>query len=406
MPPSVVLPMADVAFAELIAGLTEAFGQQMGSSRQIPEGVLLRTTDGFLYAFIEDTARLSLITVERFITESPGGGKRLILFARGRLPLAFTEALQRAGATVVEGGHFSELARSLGLGSFLGEEPRPGPAPAARLLPSAHLLDALMGRARTWSEWGVPAIALRFYRQAAELKPEFLPARIGIAHSLLALGLLPEAREAYAAVRAAEPTHLEARLGLAAVQGAEGHPELEVAAYRELLAEDPSRLSVRAHLVAALVDHQHWEAARNEIERMLETVPEDAYLRFLLSVAFEKSGSAHRASEERAHARSLGLAPDRERQLCEHLGLSPPPRAETPSPVPAGVATPAVEPSGAGGPGIPDGEAEAPAAPGVPEPAPTAPAVPARKGRARSASAAGDSRRRSGSAGRRSRKAK
>lgn len=350
--------MADVAFTELIGGLTEAFGQQMGSSRQIDEGFLLRTTDGYLYAFIEDPNRLSLTTVERFVTESPGGPRHLVLFCRGHLPLAFTSVLQRSGSSIVEGNRFVELARSLGLGAFLGEEPRPEASPPSRLLPSAHLLDALMGRGRTWTDWGVPALALRFFRQAADLKPEFLPARIGIANSLLGLGLVTEARTAFAEVRAVDPNNLDARLGEAAVLGAEGHPDQEVAAYRALLTEDPKRLAVRAHLVAALVDHHHWEAARTEIDRMLDRVPDDAYLRFLHSVALEKTGASRAATEERARSRTLGLSAARERQLCEQLGLPVPEIPESATPVPVEVLTPPLESTQSGAVAAPAGTPE------------------------------------------------
>ncbi len=335
--------MADPAFAELIGGLTEAFGQKMGSSRQTDEGILLVTTDGYLYAFIEDPNRLSLATVERFIAESPGGPRHLVLFCRGHLPLAFTSALQKAGSSVVEGGRFAELARSLGLESFLGEEPRAEAGGSTRLLPSAHLLDTLMTRGRTWLEWGIPALSLRFYRQAAELKPEFLPARNGIATSLLALGLVGEARTAYAEIRSIDPGNLDARIGEAAVLGAEGHPDQEIAAYRALLHEDPKRLGVRAHLVAALVDHHHWEAARTEIAHMLDQVPEDPYLRFLHSVALERTGATKAAAEERGRARQLGLTAARERLLCEQLGLPAPSIPEGPSPVPPEVVTPPIE---------------------------------------------------------------
>jgi tetratricopeptide (TPR) repeat protein len=332
--------MADAAFAQLVSRLTEDFGQQMGSSRQVPEGILLQTTDGFLYAFVADPAALSLAAVQRILRETPGGSRRLVAFCRSRLPLALSEELVHAGATVVEGPRFGELVGSLGLESLLGEEPRPPAPSAARLLPSAWRLDALMGRGRSWLEWGVPALAARFFRQAIELKPGFLPAKIGLANSFLSLGLLPEARQGFAEVRRTDPSHLEARIGEAAVLGAEGHPEAEIAAYRALLTEHPDELSVRAHLVAALVEHHHWTDAKEELASMLDKVPEDARLRFLHAAALEKTGATVEGARERERARRSGLTPEQEAQLSEQLGFPPRAIPEPRLPIPAALATP------------------------------------------------------------------
>jgi tetratricopeptide (TPR) repeat protein len=335
--------MPDAAFAELVQGLTTAFGQQMGASRQADEGLFLRTTDDFVYVFVEDPTRLSLAAVQRWIAEAPGGGRHLLVLSRTHLPLALT----------------AELAHSLGLGAYLGQEPRPArPGGPDRRLPSAHLLDELMARGRTWLEWGVPALALRFFRQATDLKPEYGPGRIGAANALLALGLVEDARRAFREVLSTDPESLDARIGTAAVLGAEGHPDAEIHAYRTLLHEDPTRLSVRAHLIAALLEHHHWEAARAEIALMLETVPEDARLRFLHAIALERSGDARAAAAERDRARALGLPGPLEDQLSRQLGVEAPERPEPVSPIPASVAAPP--------PPEPPAPAPASAAPGRP----------------------------------------
>jgi tetratricopeptide (TPR) repeat protein len=366
--------MSDPAFAQLASHLTEAFGQQMGSSRVVPEGILLQTTDGFLYAYIADPTNLSLATVQRFIGEAPGGPRHLVLFCPERLPLALSSELIGAGATVVEGSRFLELVHSLDLDSLVGAEPRPARAGSGRLLPSARVLDALMGRGRSWLEWGVPALALRFYRQAAELKPGFIPARTGVGHALLALGILPEARAAFSDVLQGEPTNVDARIGLAAVLGAEGHPEAEVEAYRAMLADQPELLAVRAHLVAALAEHGHWGAARTELATMLESVPDDGRLRYLHSVALERTGASHEAEEERDRARKLGLTPEQERSLRDQLHLPPARGAPPPAALPAAVLIARTRPA-------PPDAATAPTEPptgGPPRPART-PAAPTRK---------------------------
>ncbi len=339
MNPDVPSPMASPTFVQLASGLVAAMGQRMDAARTVPEGLVLQTDDGFLYVFLEDPDQVSLEAIRRLAGEGTGGS-RLVVLTPGRLPLALTAEVLRGSGSLVEGARFAELARQLGLGSFLGEEPRPSAEPRGRLLPSAQQLDAVMGRARTWLDWGVPALSLRFYRQASAMKGGFLPARTGIARSLLGLGLLDEADRAFAEILRARPDDLEARLGQAAVLGARAKPKEEIAIYRTLLVEDDARVGVRAHLVAALVDLGDWPAARVEIEAMLAERPEDPQLRFLHAVALDRTGEPGAADRERQESRTLGLTHEREAALCQHLGLPPPPLPGATAPAPPGRSRP------------------------------------------------------------------
>jgi tetratricopeptide (TPR) repeat protein len=315
------------AFNELVGQLTEAFGQQLGAMRPTHEGFLLKTTDDFLYAFLEDPAEVSLAAVQGLLREAADRPSRLVVFSPGRLPLALTAELTGKGATVVDGNRFHELVTGLNLGSYLGEEPRAVPArPGTRQLPSARQLDEVVIRARTWLEWGVPALALRFFRQALELKPEFAPARNGVARSLLALGLVSDAQKIFHQVLETAPDNLEARLGLAAAAGAAGKPVEEIAIYRHLIEEDSTRTEVRAHLVAALVDGRHWTELVPELKIMLDSSPEDARLRFLYGAALGKTGHEVEGRRELERARGLGLEFETERALSQHLGLPAPER--------------------------------------------------------------------------------
>ncbi len=334
MNPALPPAMASPTFVQLANGLVAAMGQRMDAAKTIPEGLVLRTGDGFLYAFLEDPNEVSLEGIRRIAGDVGAGSPRLVVLTPGRLPLALTaEVLQRSG-TLVEGSRFAELARQLGLESYLGEEPRPPPEPRARLLPSAQQLDAVMGRARTWLDWGVPALALRFYRQALDMKDGFGPARIGIARSLLGLGLVADAERLFQEILTTRPDDLDARLGLAAVLGARAKPREEIAIYRTLLGEDEARVEVRAHLVAALVDLGDWPAARVELEAMLASSPEDPQLRFLHAVALERTGEGPAAEREREESRRLGLSFERESALCQHLGLPAPALPGVPEPGP------------------------------------------------------------------------
>lgn len=343
--------MGSPAFVQLASGLVEAMGQKLDAAKPTDEGLVFRTSDGFLYAFLEDPTKVSLETVTKLTGPMGESTTRLVVLTPGRLPPLLEQEVGRRGGTVVEGPRFAELARQLGLESFLGEEPRFRPEAERRLLPSALRLDDVMRRARTWLDWGVPALALRFYRQASDLKPGFLPARIGVGRALLALGLVEDAERQFDDVLAAKADDVEARLGKAAVLGARAQPREEVALYRQLLDEDEARTEVRAHLLAALVDLGEWRSALVEIDAMLLVTPEDPQLRFLKGVALEKTGDASRGAREREEARRLGLPYERETALCQHLGLPvpapptpgqvPPPSARPPPAPPAGAAKPA-----------------------------------------------------------------
>ena len=334
--------MASVPFVELASALVEAMGQRLDAARPIPEGLVLRTGDGFLFAFLEDPNRVSLETIRQLFEVPDAPSVRSVVLTPGHLPLAISQDVVRRGGTLVEGARFAELARQLGLETFLGEEPRAAAArDSQRLLPSAQQLDGVLHRARTWLDWGVPALALRFFRQASELKPGFLPAKIGIGRSLLALGLAADADRAFDEVLTARPDDLEARMGKAAVLGARAEPRKEIEMYRALLAEDEARTEVRAHLLAALIDLGDWSGARTEVEALLARTPEDPQLRFLHAVSLASTGASALGEEERAEARRLGLSHDREVALCHHLHLPEPPKPEAPAPAPVPAPSPA-----------------------------------------------------------------
>lgn len=312
-------------FSELVAGLVEALGERMDAARPIDEGLLVRTQDGFLFAFLEDPNRVSLDTVRRLFDEVAPTPARLAVLAPGRLPLAIGTEVLKQGGSLIDGQRFVELARGLGLDQYLGQEPKPTAArESSRLLPSAQQLDVVMGRGRTWLDWGVPALALRFFRQALAQKPEFLPAKVGVGTALLGLGLTDDAERTFQEALGQHPEDVDARIGLASVLGARGKIAEEVAVYREILAGAPSIARVRAHLLAALMFEKNWSEARTEVEAMLTSTPEEPQLRFLHGVSLTESGATAEGEREKQRGRELGLTWDRERALLEHLGLPVP----------------------------------------------------------------------------------
>ena len=126
-------------------------------SGRFSEGMLVRTEDQFLYAFVENPDEVSLEFILRLEAEVGNVGARLVVLAAGRLPLALRQEVERRGGSVVDGPRFHELARALGLGALVGDSPPSAPAPGRdRLLPSARQLDDVMVRAKTWADWGIP----------------------------------------------------------------------------------------------------------------------------------------------------------------------------------------------------------------------------------------------------------
>ncbi len=339
--------MVDPGFADLVAAVAEGMGQRPDSVRSTPDGLFLHTTDGFLFVFIEDPGVVSLTTIERLLDEPAGRAGKLALLTPGRLPLALADAARAGRASVVDHERFRELLRGLDLAEWIGEEPRaPHDVPGPRLLPSARHLDAVVARARTWLDWGVPALALRFYRQALATKPDFGPARVGIGRSLVGLGLLEDARAEFDAVLRDHPGDLEARIGLAQLDAAAGNPSGEMARFREILEERPDRDDVRAQLIAAEVDAGSWSSARGDLELLLLRTPEDPRLRFLLSAVLGHLGETNSADRERDRARGLGLSEAEENALCAHLGLPPP----APDVARRAPPVPALRPEAAGAP--------------------------------------------------------
>ena len=336
--------MASAPFVQLASAVVEAMGQRLDAARPTPEGVTLTTSDGFLFSFLEDPNTVSLDTIRHLLGDQGNVLVRLVVLTPGRLPLAFSQEVLNHGGTLVEGARFAELVRQLGLETYLGEEPRPATKESRRLLPSAQQLDAVLHRARTWLDWGVPALSLRFYRQASEMKPGFLPAKVGLGRSLLGLGLVDDADRIFDEVLAARPGDVEARLGKGAVLGARARPKEEVAIYRQLLSEDGSRSEERAHLLAALIDLNDWSGAKAEVEALLAKTPEEPQLRFLHSVALTRTGEKTKGEAERLESRRLGFPYEREVALSKQLGVAPPELPATAEPSrPPGAPAPAAK---------------------------------------------------------------
>ena len=309
-------------FVRLVNEMLEAMDQHLSAARPDRDGFLVSSTDGFLFVFAPEPERVTSTSVRHWLATTDAPADRLVLFSPEAVPTPTREEVVRRGGTVVDGRQFVNLVRQLGIESPIVPPSRPSADLGAHFLPTAERLEGIMGRAQSWSESGVPALSLRFYRQAAALKPEYLPARIGVARSLSALGLWAEAETAWEEVLVLQPGDVDSRLGRAATLGALGRTDEEIGAYRLLVEEFPDLGAPRAGLLAALIESERWPEARAEAEVMARAAPSDPHLRFLYGLAVERGGDPTGAGLEFASARALGLTPPQEAAIRESVGRS------------------------------------------------------------------------------------
>lgn len=316
--------MDRAAFTQLVRDLIEAMGQQLEAARPIPEGLALRTTDGYLYVFVDDTGSGSTEAVARWCAEGNVPADHLVVFALAPLPDPWADELRKEAATTVVGPEFRRLVDELGIDSPLIERDPSVHRPLGAALPSARELDADMIRAQTWQRAGVLPLASRFYERAVKLKPEYLPGWVGLAQVETEMGRWPEADLAWAKVSELDPGSVEAQMGLAQVAGARGDTEREVALYRALTASHPMLTAPHAALFAALVGERAWPQARSEVETLLRIAPSDPRLHWLHAFVVERGGGpSELVRSEQARARELGLTDGEAAGLVRSLAGNP-----------------------------------------------------------------------------------
>ncbi|EQD53231.1 hypothetical protein B1B_10359, partial [mine drainage metagenome] len=311
------------AFVRLVGEMLEAMDQRLAAARPVRDGFVVLSTDGFLFVFAPRADRVSPASVHQWLGTNEAPAERLVLFSPDPVSGAVREEVGEGGGTVVDGPAFVNLVQQLGIESpLLPPSPPVSGAPRGYYLPTVERLEAILGRARSWEESGVPALSLRFYRQAAALKPEYLPALIGVARSLAILGQWKEADAAWKEVQALHRDNPDARLGRAVVLGALGRTDREIRAYRGLVRDFPDLTAAHAGLLGALIESERWAEARGEVETMLRASPSDAHLRLLSALACERTGDAEGARLEVNTARALGLTSEAEATARQNVEAS------------------------------------------------------------------------------------
>lgn len=307
----------------MVDAVARAFGQGGRDLKETPDAIYLRTPDGLVYAFFEDPDRLAGPVVKRLVASMGKELSRLVVLSLRPVSSDSTEALEEAGASVVAGDRFLRLLDGLELSGFAESGPIPPTPPPLeedrRVLPTAERLDQLMDRARLWMSWEVPAIALRFFDEATQMKPEYAPGLLGQGMALIELGAGDAAESIFERVLSQNPGNEEARIGLARVTGLRGDPQGEIDELTSILKEDPRRHRTRASLVAALAPMGRWKEVRGHLEEFLKVAPEDPYFHAFSSICLEHLGDKAGAAREKRAADGLGMSPELWEVLEEDL---------------------------------------------------------------------------------------
>jgi Flp pilus assembly protein TadD len=130
------------------------------------------------------------------------------------------------------------------------------PVPATQPTEAAVKAERVAQLARQLARRGLPDMAADKYREAIELNPRQMAARLGFGTLLLNRRRLAEAEVQFRAVLAEQPDSKQASIGLAFVQAQRGGSELEAAekTVRGVLVQNP--FDPRAHYLLGLIYQQ------------------------------------------------------------------------------------------------------------------------------------------------------
>ncbi|MEM0129725.1 MAG: hypothetical protein QXG65_06165 [Thermoplasmata archaeon] len=314
----------DGRFVALVRDLLEAMGQGLEEGRPIPDGMAVRTQDGYLYVVLSRADRVDDRAVERWREAAQDPSARLVVFSLDELPADQAARIAAGGGLVLAGMAFSRLLDNLGIESDLlpaARDPDHRPTPDASL-PSAARLDAAMRRARVWEQAGVWPLAARFFSEACTTKAEFAPAWEGLARALTALDRRTEAEAAWARTAELRPGDPKVLLAWAVARGRAGDSQGERHLLERVLVADPGCIAARAEWVTCLLEEGAWMQAVGAIDELLSRVGPDPRLRFLRGVALARAGDSGEGIHDIEWARAHGLSPGEEERLVRTL---PPP---------------------------------------------------------------------------------
>lgn len=295
-----------MALTRIVESITTSFGQKLTEAKRANNMTFLSTPDGFLYTILDDPTTVSPKDVATVVTNGLRNFKHVVLLSSHTLPPDLTGSLPSSKVTIVQGERFEQLLRSLDIQDIPDAKPKVDEP--RNVLPTADKLDKLMRLGRDWSDNGVPALATRFYNEAAKLKPEYVPAILGLGEAYLALGLLEPAQESFDRVLELQEGNVAARLGRARVHGLHGRVKREIEELERLLRETPGSVNVRAHLLAALVEAGRWQEALMHIDELIRVAPNEGRFHAMKAALLHHTGETLLAKKEERMTLTLGVS--------------------------------------------------------------------------------------------------
>ena len=150
--------------------------------------------------------------------------------------------------------------------------------------------------------------AILQYRQALELKADYVEAHNNLGNALARQGHLAEAIAHYHEALKLKPAHPQARNNLGAVLASQGRLAEAIEQYRQAVMSRPDYVDARVNLAIALTSQGQVAEAIEQYRRALEWEPNRAEVHNNLGLALASVGQVAEAIEQ--FRRALELAPD------------------------------------------------------------------------------------------------
>lgn len=328
-----------MASTRLVETIAESFGQRLTDAKRAGSTTFLSTPDGFLYAFVEDPEHLTRAYISTMVDKGLKDFKHIVILTSGKVPAELLPPLHTQKISVIEGAQFSHLLEVLGVQGATGvPAPSSTPTSSQSVLPTAQRLDRLMHIGKEWSEKGIPALSARFYADAVDLKPEFVPAYMGLGEAYMALGLNELAKETFDCVLRLQEGNVPARVARARIHGLAGRVKQEIADLRSILRETPGSAVVRAHLLAALVEAGEWQEALEHVDELIRLAPREGRFHAMRAACLYHLGMDKDALREARAAVATGMVKEEVYQIYETMHQEPRPisaqRVAPPTPRP------------------------------------------------------------------------
>jgi hypothetical protein len=328
-----------MASTRLVETIAESFGQRLTDAKKAGSTTFLSTPDGFLYAFVEDPEHLTRAYISTMVDKGLKDFKHIVILTSGKVPTELLPPLHTKKISVIEGAQFSHLLEVLGVQGPTGVPATSATTSPQSVLPTAQRLDRLMHIGKEWSEKGIPALSARFYADAVDLKPEFVPAYMGLGESYMALGLNELAKETFDRVLRLQEGNVQARVARARLQGLAGRVKQEIADLKSVLRETPGSAVVRAHLLAALVEAGEWQEALEHVDELIRLAPREGRFHAMRAACLYHLGMDKDALREARAAVATGMVKEEVYQIYETMHQEPRPipalRIAPPAPRPA-----------------------------------------------------------------------